>query len=83
MAWPRKPPKGQRCDAHVGSGTDALGCPVVYRCENEAEETVLGNFVATREAWVCEPHAVAWEAAGFAQRNPRRKEVIRTVRKRS
>lgn len=71
--WPRKPPKDTRCDAHTGTGSDHLGKPVVFRCQEQATETCLATKGVVPELWLCDEHAAAMEQSGWVRRNPRRK----------
>lgn len=70
--WPSKPPKGQRCDATAGTGSDLVGQPVVFRCPALAVETLvaLAGARVFQEAWVCAGHVEAYVGHGYA-RNPR------------
>lgn len=74
--WPRKPPKGQRCDAHTGSGLDWLGHPVLYACKQQAVETVVMPASVLKETWLCADHVTQYVAKGYAIRNPRRKREL-------
>lgn len=70
--WPRKPPKGARCDAVTGVGADNWsGKPVVYRCPNDAVETVLSGL--RHQIWLCLSCVEALTPRGALIRNPRRK----------
>jgi hypothetical protein len=71
--WPRKPPKGARCDATTGSGSDQLGQPVIYGCRQIAVETLwtVNRAVVSRETWLCAEHVTAYVERGYAVRNPR------------
>jgi hypothetical protein len=51
----RKPPKGSRCDAHVGVDA-ASHQPRVRGCPNEATVELKGGLFPW-ETWVCEEHA--------------------------
>jgi hypothetical protein len=73
--WPRKPPKDARCDATIGSGSDAIGQPVIYGCRQMAVETLwsVHYAVVSRETWLCAEHVLAYVEKGYAVRNPRRR----------
>lgn len=61
-----RPPKGTRCDFHVGASLDSLGAPVLIRCPNEATVSALASEAAS-EVWVCEDHYAA-HAGRFVRR---------------
>jgi len=68
--WPTKPPKGARCDATTGTGSDSCNQPVLLRCPNGAVETVYtGRF----QAWLCADCVEKMDAKGTIRRNPKRR----------
>lgn len=73
LRWPTKPPTDSRCDMSVGTGSDSLGSPIVYRCPNDAVETVLLKHSVVKEGWVCIDCAIYLDKIEQAYRNPRRK----------
>lgn len=73
------PPKDARCDATVGSGSDAIGQPVIYGCKQHVETLwSIGVAVASREVWLCAEHVTAYVEKGYAVRNPRRQDAVRS-----
>jgi hypothetical protein len=72
--WPTKPPKGARCDATIGTGSDSCNQPVLIRCPNTAVETVKPTGSPSMfPAWLCADCTSKMEAKGLIVRNPKRK----------
>jgi hypothetical protein len=73
--WPPKPPKGTRCDTHLGLDTGMrVGPPQITRCPNEASETVFGaQSLLSIPMWLCTECVEKFDALGRIRRNPKRK----------
>lgn len=88
--WPRKPPKGWRCDGEVECPTpeecaelwsrlvDPGGTIHIHKCQADAVETVM--YMNRFESYLCAEHADKYESMGAYFRNPRRKRVRNRAR---
>lgn len=64
----RKPPKGERCDAHIGVDPHASQTPTLLRCTNLATVEFKGGPLPF-ETWLCESCAENIEKRASARKD--------------